>query len=295
MWSGGVFSRFEGATGCADKEAAGTGITAVLEDQRFNEFATGINTCLTKDGQNTATANLPMGGFKHTSVAVASAATDYARADQVQNSSFLWLGTTGGTADAQTASATPTISAYVAGQSFKFIAGATNTSATPTININSIGAKTLKRPDGNPCVAGDITSGNTYEIIYNGTNFILVNISPVWNTYTPTMGTVTGSLSGTSTNGNYITHLGKTVSIALNVTTTLSGGPSSVITFTLPTTAANVALGTFYGKGNAGLPFNGLFGYLNSTTVAYVGLTDAVLQYQNGTVDLFISGTYKSA
>lgn len=60
-WNGsGTFSRFEGTTGCADKAAAGTGITATLEDQRFNEFATGINTCLTKDGQNAATANLPM-------------------------------------------------------------------------------------------------------------------------------------------------------------------------------------------------------------------------------------------
>lgn len=83
-WSAGTFSRFEGITGCATKASGGTGITAALEDQRFNEFATGINNCITKDGQNAATANLPMGGFKHTNVADASADTHYASWGQVK-------------------------------------------------------------------------------------------------------------------------------------------------------------------------------------------------------------------
>lgn len=85
-WDGiGTFSRFEGTTGCATKAAGGTGITAALEDQRFNEFATGINNCLTKDGQNAPTANLPMGGFKHTNVADGTADTDGATYGQIKN------------------------------------------------------------------------------------------------------------------------------------------------------------------------------------------------------------------
>lgn len=184
-WNGsGTFSRFESTTGCVDKAAAGTGITAILEDQRFNEFATGINTCLTKDGQNTATANLPMGGFKHTGVAVASSTTDYARADQVQNSSIIYGSTSGGAANVQTLTLAPVPSAYTAGQTIRFIAGFTNTAGT-TINVNGLGAKTVKRQNGRALIGNEIITGYVYEIIYNGTDFILLNPSSEWQTWAP--------------------------------------------------------------------------------------------------------------
>jgi microcystin-dependent protein len=77
-WSGGTFTRVDGATGWQDDEAAGTGIEAGLMDTAFNDLATdGINQSLNKAGQNTPTANLPMGGYKHTGVANASASDEY--------------------------------------------------------------------------------------------------------------------------------------------------------------------------------------------------------------------------
>lgn len=51
-------------------------ITASRMDTEDNGFAAGLSNCLTKDGQNTATANLPMGGFKITGLANGTNPTD---------------------------------------------------------------------------------------------------------------------------------------------------------------------------------------------------------------------------
>jgi hypothetical protein len=88
-WSGGTFTRIDGATGWQDDEAAGTGIEAGLMDTAFNDLATdGINQSLNKAGQNTPTANLPMGGYKHTGVADASSNNEYTTQGQLQDNSF---------------------------------------------------------------------------------------------------------------------------------------------------------------------------------------------------------------
>jgi microcystin-dependent protein len=78
VWSGGTFTRIDGTTGFQDDEAAGTGIESGIMDTAFNDLATdGINETINKGGQNSPTANLPMGGFKHTGVANASANDEY--------------------------------------------------------------------------------------------------------------------------------------------------------------------------------------------------------------------------
>lgn len=88
-WSGGTFTRVDGTTGWQDDEAAGTGIEAGLMDTAFNDLATdGINQTINKAGQNTPTANLPMGGYKHTGVANASANDEYTTQGQLKDNSF---------------------------------------------------------------------------------------------------------------------------------------------------------------------------------------------------------------
>ena len=87
-WSGGTFTRANGSTEWQDDAALGIGIEAAIHDAQDNDLATGINNCLTKDGQNTPTANLPMGGYKHTGVANASGSGQYTTYNQLQDSSF---------------------------------------------------------------------------------------------------------------------------------------------------------------------------------------------------------------
>jgi hypothetical protein len=94
--------------------------------------------------------------------------------DKQQSGAYTWLGTGGGTADVITATATPAITAYAAGQSFKFIASSANTGAV-TININSLGAKAVTKNGSTALAAGDIPSGAVCEIAYDGTRFQLVN------------------------------------------------------------------------------------------------------------------------
>jgi hypothetical protein len=64
-------------------KANGIKIRADRMDAEMNGFAAGLSTCITKDGQTTPTANLPMGGKRHTGCADAVASSDYATLGQV--------------------------------------------------------------------------------------------------------------------------------------------------------------------------------------------------------------------
>lgn len=154
-------------------DAAGAiDITASRMDAEHDGFATGLSSVLVKDGQQNPTANLPMAGFRHTGVGNASARTDYAAAGQVQDGALVYAGTSSGT-NTITCSLTPAITAYATGMVIRFKAGGTNTGAA-TINVNSVGAKSIKKNVSSALVAGDITTGGMYEVAYDGTNFQLI-------------------------------------------------------------------------------------------------------------------------
>jgi hypothetical protein len=83
----------------------------------------------------------------------------------------------GGSGDAYTLSVTPAPTAYVAGQVFRFKANFANTAAA-TLNVNSLGAKTIKKLNGaTDLAANDIQNGQLVEVQYDGTNFQM--LSPV--------------------------------------------------------------------------------------------------------------------
>ncbi len=158
-----------------EQAAVPTGIQPDLMDFEAQDMANALSNRLMLDGGNQPTANLPMNGFKFTGVANASARDQFAATGQVADSSLTYAGTSSGT-DTITASLTPAITAYVAGQCYHFKAGGTNTGAA-TINFNSVGAKALKKgPDGATALAaGDITTGGMYTVEYDGTNMQLIN------------------------------------------------------------------------------------------------------------------------
>ena len=43
----------------------------------------------------------------------------------------------------------------------------TTTSATPTLNVNSSGAKSIKKSDGSSLAIGDLVAGGYYEFVYD--------------------------------------------------------------------------------------------------------------------------------
>ena len=154
----------------------GTVISSTAFNALTADLATGLSTTMTKDGQTTATANIPMGTFKFTGLGVGSAATDSANISQVQSSFGSFL-TASGT-NTITATVSPSLTAYAIGQTFKFIAAATNTGAV-TMNISALGAKSILKNGSTPLSAGELVSGSLYQIVYDGTQFQLIGAGGV--------------------------------------------------------------------------------------------------------------------
>ena len=151
----------------------GSTISSTWANNTLNDLATAMTGSIAKDGQTTPTGNLPMGGYAHTGVADATVRTMYGTAGQVQDSAFTFLTSPSGT-NAITATAALGMSAYVTGQRFTFIAPATNTSAC-TLNINAIGAKSITKNGTTALDAGDIISGSLVQVVYDGTQFQILN------------------------------------------------------------------------------------------------------------------------
>ena len=152
---------------------SGTVISSTAFNALTADLATGLSTCLTKDGQTTPTANIPMGSNKITGLAVGTDATDAPTLSQVQSTVTKLIGSVSGT-DTITGSLTPSLAAYAAGQMFYFVAAGDNTGAV-TLNVNSLGAKSITKVGTTALVAGDIKSGQTVAVIYDGTRFQMVN------------------------------------------------------------------------------------------------------------------------
>lgn len=137
----------------------------------MNDVSTGLSNAITRDGQSPWTANIPAGSFKITGLAAGTLRTDSARPAEIQDGGYIWGGTAGGTGDALTFTLTPAITAYVAGQAFRFKSAAANTIAT-TVAINGLATKAVQI-NGVALVANDIVANNWYQILYDGAAFQL--------------------------------------------------------------------------------------------------------------------------
>ena len=73
----------------------------------------------------------------------------------------------GGSSNAYTLTPNRTITAYEGGLKFTFEANHTSSSTTPTLNVSSLGAKTITDQEGNALTIGDIVSGGIYTVTYD--------------------------------------------------------------------------------------------------------------------------------
>ena len=95
----------------------------------------------------------------------------------------------GGTENALTLTLPYAPSLYTDGMEVLFKAGYTNT-LPATININSLGAKSIRRQDGTALVAGDIVLAKIFTLRYNSTSdYFEIQGSPVGSAGTGTMST----------------------------------------------------------------------------------------------------------
>lgn len=84
-----------------------------------------------------------------------------------------------GSTDAYAIALSPAPAAYVAGMTYRFKANTLNTGAA-SLNVNSLGAITIKKAFNADLATGDILAGQYIEVIYDGTNFQM--LSPISTT-----------------------------------------------------------------------------------------------------------------
>lgn len=174
----------------------GTVISSTWANNTLSDLGNAMTASIAYDGQTTPVANLPMGGYIHTGVGNATLRTNYPSAGQVQDGTLTYLTSISGT-DTITAVAPVSMTAYAAGQTFRFIAAGANTTTGVTININGIGAKSVTKNGATPLAIGDLASGSVIVINYDGTQFQITSASSSGSfTNLSASGTVTFSGTG---------------------------------------------------------------------------------------------------
>lgn len=157
-----------------------TVISETEVNANFSDIATGLSTAITKDGQTTITANIPMSNFKFTGLAAGTAATDSTNLGQVQAKGYEWCGTAGGTKNALTLSPNPAITAYAAGQEFIAVIGGTSSDSTVTLAVSGLAAKNVQINGSALSSSVILETGKIYSFRYDGTQFQATRLSGVF-------------------------------------------------------------------------------------------------------------------
>ena len=98
-------------------------------------------------------------------------------AQAIQKGTMVYA-TIGGT-DNYTVSYTPAPGALVTGMVFRGVVTNANTSTTPDLNIDSLGATTIVRPGGGALLVGDLPAGHLAYFWYDGVYMVLLNPATV--------------------------------------------------------------------------------------------------------------------
>ena len=156
----------------ANPVVTGTQITTSWANPTMADIAAELTNSLPRDGQAPPTNNLMMGGFKLTGLGNATARDHATNLGQIADGAFQYLiGVSG--SDNISASLSPAPSNYAAGQVFYFTAASTNTTASPTLNINGLGAKPILCDAQSPQI-GAISAGSLVPVFYDGTSFRVI-------------------------------------------------------------------------------------------------------------------------
>lgn len=280
----------------------GTVISSTTMNSTLSDIATALTASIANDGQTVPLGNLQMGGFKLTGLAAATIAGDAvryeqlvlkanagansditsmtgltaptvaanpARAGDVQTQNYTRF-TAGGTSDAITGTLSPAIAAYVAGLRVTTTAAA-NTVTGPTLNLNGLGAKTIKKKDASASkvalAVGDYNASGPFNFEYDGTDFVLLDPLP-GSAFTPSTGQVRQTVSGGPvTSGGFPNLAGATGSTSVTTSNISSTTPLTV-------TASNGYSAT------TGAPVD-RFGF-STTNLTWSGLST------NGTMYLYV-------
>lgn len=148
-------------------------ITSSWANTTMSDLAAAISQSLSKDGQTVPTANLPMGGFRHTGAGDPTDRTSYETLGSAQDGKAQRVTSVAGT-NTITGNLPGSPSALVTGQHVQLIPVVTNTAAV-TLNINGIGNKAVVTSAGSALTAGVLQAGKPYTLMYDGAKFVIVS------------------------------------------------------------------------------------------------------------------------
>lgn len=140
----------------------------------------------TLDYSTTANSNTSVGGVSTAEGMLAGGVNNAMRAMMADSRKWQldWSGvTTAGASNAYTLTSNQGISAYADGQRFSFRADRANTGAA-TLNVDSRGAKSIRRMDGSAAVAltsGDLVANGVYDVVYIAADDIFVVVNSFGN------------------------------------------------------------------------------------------------------------------
>lgn len=150
---------------------------------------------------------------------------------------------------------------YVNGQRFFVKWNHTNASTSPTLNVDGLGAKNIKKRDGttNPS-ASDLVSGRYNEVIYDGTNMVLNDW--VASDFQPLDATLTALAALSWSSGNPVVQFTAADTVSLTLTpsvtsvTASNGTGASTAAATVTNTANSAGVTALVVQGDRASPTN---------------------------------------
>lgn len=155
-----------------------TKIRSTWANPTMSDIATALTGSMARNGEGAPTANWSMAGFRLQGTGAAINAQDYARADQVQNSSL--------SVTSSPANPSPNVyegnlifgeGTFTVGQKIIYSFPDTNTSPDVTLSINSSTPADVLRLDGMPLQPGDIRNDVPSVLMWSGTAWLLFGTS----------------------------------------------------------------------------------------------------------------------
>lgn len=111
-----------------------------------------------------------------------------------------WYGASSAGSDTYAITVTPALSAYANGQRFRFKADVANTGAA-TLNVNGLGAITIKKLHDQDLITGDIEANQIVEVVYNSTGPVFEMISQTSTSLSAEIQKFTGNGTWTKPSG----------------------------------------------------------------------------------------------